>query len=217
MRKPYGKLIVILAAITLVTGGCQKKGNTVETDASTEAVVTESATAREPISEETWSWLVQTYKLLEANYETGQKLVEDGLATQTEDPEEVIAEAKRLLDYGEQCGKEDMMEEDGQDLLYDMVSASNRLMDLIEKNGGTAVTMDEAVGKETEAAPITEAATEKGKRQLRVQKQSRKHRNRHQMPHRKAQHSRMRQKARHRQTDSKEGADHAASQIKDQA
>ena len=155
MRKPYGKLIVILAAITLVTGGCQKKRNAVETDASTEAAATESATAREPISEETWSWLVQTYKLLEANYEIGQKLVEDGLATQTD-----VAEAKRLLDYGEQCGKEDMMEEDGQDLLYDMVSASNRLMDLIEKNGGTVVTMDEAVGKETEAAPITEAATE---------------------------------------------------------
>lgn len=160
MRKPYGKLILVLAAMALVTGGCQKKGNTVETDASTEAVVTESATAREPISEETWSWLVQTYKLLEANYETGQKLVEDGLATQTEDPEEVVAEAKRLLDYGEQCGKEDMMEEDGQDLLYDMVSASNRLMDLIEKNGGTAITMDEAIGKETEAALVTEAATE---------------------------------------------------------
>lgn len=160
MRKPYGKLILVLAAIALVTGGCQKKGNTVETDASTEAVVTENATAREPVSEETWSWLVQTYKLLEANYEIGQKLVEDGLATQTEDPEEVVAEAKHLLDYGEQCGKEDMMEEDGQDLLYDMVSASNRLMDLIEKNGGTAITMDEATGKETEAAPATEAATE---------------------------------------------------------
>ena len=51
------------------------------------------------------------------------------------------------------------MEEDGQDLLYDMVSASNRLMDLIEKNGGTAVTMDEAIGKETEAVSVTEAAT----------------------------------------------------------
>ena len=159
MRKPYGKLILVLAAMALVTGGCQKKENTGETDASTEVTVTESATVREPVSEETWSWLVQTYKLLEANYETGQKLVEDGLATQTEDPEEVVAEAKRLLDYGEQCGKEDMMEEDGQDLLYDMVSASNRLMDLIEKNGGTAVTMDEAIGKETEAAPVTEAAT----------------------------------------------------------
>lgn len=161
MRKPYGKLIVILAAITLVTGGCQKKGNTVETDASTEAAITESATAREPISEETWSWLVQTYKLLEANYEPGQKLVEDGLATQTEDPEEIIAEAKRLLEYGDtMCYKDDMTEEDGQDLLYDMVSVSNRLMDLIEKNGSTAITMDEAVGKETEAAPVTEAATE---------------------------------------------------------
>ena len=159
MRKPYGKLILVLAAMALVTGGCQKKENTVETDTSTEVTVTESATAREPVAEETWSWLVQTYKLLEANYETGEKLVEDGLATQTEDPEEVVAEAKCLLDYGEQCGKEDMMEEDGQDLLYDMVSASNRLMDLIEKNGGTAVTMDEAIGKETEAAPVTEAAT----------------------------------------------------------
>jgi len=142
--------------MALVTGGCQKKGSAVETNASTEAAVTESTTAREPVSEETWSWLVQTYKLLEANYETGQKLVEDGLATQTEDPEEVVAEAKRLLDYGEQCGKEDMLEEDGQDLLYDMVSASNRLMDLIEKNGGTAVTMDEAISKETEAAIKTE-------------------------------------------------------------
>lgn len=163
MRKPYRKLILVLAAMALVTGGCQKKVNTVETDTSTEAVVTESATAREPVSEETWSWLVQTYKLLEANYEIGQKLVEDGLATQTEDPEEVVAEAKRLLDYGEQCGKEDMVEEDGQDLLYDMVSASNRLMDLIEKNGGTVVTMDEAVGKETEgeaAAPGAETEQE---------------------------------------------------------
>ena len=159
MRKPYGRLILVLAAMALVAGGCQKKGSAVETNASTEAAVTESATAMEPVSEETWSWLVQTYKLLEANYETGQKLVEDGLATQTEDPEEVVAEAKRLLDYGEQCGKEDMMEEDGQDLLYDMVSASNRLMDLIEKNGGTAVTMDEAIGKETEAVSVTEAAT----------------------------------------------------------
>ena len=156
MRKPYRRLILVLAAMALVTGGCQKKGSAVETNASTEAAVTESTTAREPISEETWSWLVQTYKLLEANYETGQKLVEDGLATQTEDPEEVVAEAKRLLDYGEQCGKEDMLEEDGQDLLYDMVSASNRLMDLIEKNGGTAVTMDEAISKETEAAIKTE-------------------------------------------------------------
>lgn len=156
MRKPYRRLILVLAAMALVTGGCQKKGSAVETNASTEAAVTESTTAREPISEETWSWLVQTYKLLEANYETGQKLVEDGLATQTEDPEEVVAEAKRLLDYGEQCGKEDMLEEDGQGLLYDMVSASNRLMDLIEKNGGTAVTMDEAISKETEAAIKTE-------------------------------------------------------------
>ena len=67
MRKPYGKLILVLAAMALVTGGCQKKENTVETDASTEVTVTESATAREPVSEETWSWLVQTYKLLEAN------------------------------------------------------------------------------------------------------------------------------------------------------
>ena len=156
MRKPYRRLILVLAAMALVTGGCQKKGSAVETNASTEAAVTESTTAREPVSEETWSWLVQTYKLLEANYETGQKLVEDGLDTQTEDPEEVVAEAKRLLDYGEQCGKEDMLEEDGQDLLYDMVSASNRLMDLIEKNGGTAVTMDEAISKETEAAIKTE-------------------------------------------------------------
>ena len=156
MRKPYRRLILVLAAMALVTGGCQKKGSAVETNASTEAAVTESTTAREPISEETWSWLVQTYKLLEANYETGQKLVEDGLATQTEDPEEVVAEAKRLLDYGEQCGNEDLLEEDGQDLLYDMVSASNRLMDLIEKNGGTAVTMDEAISKETEAAIKTE-------------------------------------------------------------
>lgn len=156
MRKPYGKLILVLAAMALVTGGCQKKGNTVETGASTEAVVTESATAREPVSEETWSWLVQTYKLLEANYETGQKLVEDGLATQTENPKEVIAEAKRLLDYGDQCGKEDTMEADAQDLLYDMVNASNRLMDLIEKNGGTVVTMDE-VSKEATAS-VAEAA-----------------------------------------------------------
>lgn len=161
MRKPYGKLILVLAVMALVTGGCQKKGNAMETDASTEAAVTESVTASEPVSEETWSWLVQTYQLLRANYENGQQLVENGLATQTEDPEEVIAEAKRLLDYGEQCGKEDMMEEDGQDLLYDMVNASNRLMDLIEKNGGTVVTMDEVIGGEAAAAPVTEAATEK--------------------------------------------------------
>ena len=104
MRKPYGKLILVLAAMALVTGGCQKKGNAMETDASTEAAVTESVTTSEPVSEETWSWLVQTYQLLSANYENGQQLVENGLATQTEDPEEVIAEAKRLLDYGEQCG-----------------------------------------------------------------------------------------------------------------
>ena len=208
MRKPYGKLILALAAMALVTGGCQKKGNAVETDASTEVAVTESATAREPVSEETWSWLVQTYKLLEANYETGQKLVEDGLATQTEDPEEVVAEAKRLLDYGEQCGKEDMMEEDGQDLLYDMVSASNRLMDLIEKNGGAAVTMDEAIGKQKLRLSQKQRQKRKGKRQHRAQKLRRKHRNQRRM---------QRRKARHRQTDSKEGADHAASQIKDQA
>ena len=156
MRKHYRKLIVILAALAMVTGGCQKKENVVETNASTEVAVTESATAREPVSEETWQWLVQTYKLLAANYENGSQLVESGLATQTENPEEVIAEAKRLLDYGEQCGKEDMMEADAQDLLYDMVNASNRLMDLIEKNGGTVVTMDE-VSKEATAS-VAEAA-----------------------------------------------------------
>lgn len=156
MRKHYRKLIVILAAMALVTGGCQKKENVVETNVSTEVAVTESATAREPVSEETWQWLVQTYKLLAANYTTGKQLVEDGLATQTENPEEVIAEAKRLLDYGDQCGKEDTMEADAQDLLYDMVSASNRLMDLIEKNGGKVVTMDE-VSKEATAS-VAEAA-----------------------------------------------------------
>lgn len=156
MRKHYRKLIVILAALAMVTGGCQKKENVVETNASTEVAVTESATAREPVSEETWQWLVQTYKLLAANYENGSQLVESGLATQTENPEEVIAEAKRLLDYGEQCGKEDTTEADAQDLLYDMVSASNRLMDLIEKNGGKVVTMDE-VSKEATAS-VAEAA-----------------------------------------------------------
>lgn len=157
MRRHYRKLIVILAALAMVTGGCQKKENAVETNASTEAIVTESATAREPVSEETWQWLVQTYKLLAANYENGRQLVESGLATQTENPEEVIAEAKRLLDYGEQCGKEDTMEADAQDLLYDMVSASNRLMDLIEKNGGKVVTMDEVNSKEATAS-VAEAA-----------------------------------------------------------
>ena len=100
---------------------------------------------------------MQTYKLLAANYENGSQLVESGLATQTENPEEVIAEAKRLLDYGEQCGKEDMMEADAQDLLYDMVNASNRLMDLIEKNGGKVVTMDEVNSKEATAS-VSEAA-----------------------------------------------------------
>ena len=157
MRKHYRKLIVILAALAMVTGGCQKKKNAVETNASTEVAVTESATAREPVSEETRQWLVQTYKLLAANYENGSQLVESGLATQTENPEEVIAEAKRLLDYGEQCGKEDMMEADAQDLLYDMVNASNRLMDLIEKNGGKVVTMDEVNSKEATAS-VAEAA-----------------------------------------------------------
>lgn len=157
MRKHYRKLIMILAALAMVTGGCQKKENVVETNASTEVAVTESATAREPVSEETWQWLVQTYKLLAANYENGSQLVESGLATQTENPEEVIAEAKRLLDYGEQCGKEDMMEADAQDLLYDMVNASNRLMDLIEKNGGKVVTMDEVNSKEATAS-VAEAA-----------------------------------------------------------
>ena len=157
MRKHYRKLIMILAALAMVTGGCQKKENVVETNASTEVAVTDSATAREPVSEETWQWLVQTYKLLAANYENGSQLVESGLATQTENPEEVIAEAKRLLDYGEQCGKEDMMEADAQDLLYDMVNASNRLMDLIEKNGGKVVTMDEVNSKEATAS-VAEAA-----------------------------------------------------------
>lgn len=157
MRKHYRKLIVLLAAMTLATSGCQKKEDTVETNVSTEAVETESTAAREPVSEETWQWLVQTYKLLAANYETGNQLVESGLATQTENPEEVIAEAKRLLDYGEQCGKEDMMEADAQDLLYDMVNASNRLMDLIEKNGGKVVTMDEVNSKEATAS-VAEAA-----------------------------------------------------------
>lgn len=157
MRKHYRKLIVILAALAMVTGGCQKKENVVETNASTEVAVTESATAREPVSEETWQWLVQTYKLLAANYTTGKQLVESGLATQTENPEEVIAEAKRLLDHGDQCGKEDTMEADAQDLLYDMVSASNRLMDLIEKNGGKVVTMDEVNSKEATAS-VAEAA-----------------------------------------------------------
>lgn len=157
MRRHYRKLIVILAALAMVTGGCQKKENAVETNASTEVAVTESVTAREPVSEETWQWLVQTYKLLAANYENGRQLVESGLATQTENPEEVIAEAKRLLDYGEQCGKEDTTEADAQDLLYDMVSASNRLMDLIEKNGGKVVTMDEVNSKEATAS-VAEAA-----------------------------------------------------------
>ena len=159
MRKHYRKLIVLLAAMTLATSGCQKKEDTVETNVSTEAVETESAAAREPVSEETWQWLVQTYKLLAANYETGNQLVESGLATKTENPEEVIAEAKRLLDYGDQCGKEDTMEADAQDLLYDMVNASNRLMDLIEKNGGTVVTMDDINGGETATAPAVEAST----------------------------------------------------------
>lgn len=157
MRRPYGKLIVILAAIAIVTGGCQKKENAVETNASTAVAVTESAAVKEQVSEETWQWLVQTYKLLAANYENGRQLMESGLATQTENPEEVIAEAKRLLDYGEQCGKEDTMEADAQDLLYDMVSASNRLMDLIEKNGGKVVTMDEVNSKEATAS-VAEAA-----------------------------------------------------------
>ena len=39
MRKPYGKLILVLAAMALATGGCQKKGNAVETNASTEVTV----------------------------------------------------------------------------------------------------------------------------------------------------------------------------------
>lgn len=50
-----------------------------------------------------------------------------------------------------------MMEADAQDLLYDMVNASNRLMDLIEKNGGKVVTMDEVNSKEATAS-VAEAA-----------------------------------------------------------
>lgn len=148
MRKKYlGIMMVISASLCLMTG-CKSNEPAVET---TEAAVaaTESVSLHEPVTDETWEWLLQTYQLLEANYPTGKQLVDSGMASATEAPEEITAEAQRLLSYGEQCGHEDLTEEDGQELLYEMVEASNNLMDMIEANGGTVTSLDDLKAQET--------------------------------------------------------------------
>ena len=148
MRRKYMGIAVAVSASLCLMTGCKNNETTVET---TEAVATiaESVSSREPVSDETWAWLLQTYQLLEANYPAGKQLVDNGMASATEAPEEITAEAQRLLSYGEQCGHEDLTEEDGQELLYEMVEASNNLMDMIEANGGTITSLEDIRAQET--------------------------------------------------------------------
>lgn len=148
MRKKYFGIMTVLALSLSMMAGCQRKEVTAETTMATEAA-TENTTLYEPVTDETWEWLLQTYQLLEANYPAGKQLVDSGMASATEAPEEITAEAQRLLSYGEQCGREDLTEEDGQELLYEMVEASNNLMDMIEANGGTVTSLDDIRAQET--------------------------------------------------------------------
>lgn len=162
MRRKYMCIMAAAGAAICLTTGCKNNETTVET---TEAVtaIAESVAVREPVTDETWAWLLQTYQLLEANYPVGKQLVDTGMASATEAPEEITAEAQRLLSYGEQCGHEDLTEEDGQELLYEMVEASNNLMDMIEANGGTVISLDDIQAQETaenaegETSEITES------------------------------------------------------------
>ena len=144
MRKK--KLLMIGMSLLMAANiaGCQKK------NAGDEATVAESVAASEnvsedytPVTEETWNNLGETYSMIKYNYDIAKKLLDAGNTDATENPEEIVAEAERLIKYGETCGKEDMTEAAGKDLLYELVNSATDLVGMINQNGGTALTMEE--------------------------------------------------------------------------
>lgn len=159
MRRKYLLTISAMALSLCVLSGCHNAQNvTSETTATAETA--KSIALSEPVSDETWQWLVQTYQLMDANYPVGNQIIADGIVENLDDAKEVTAEAQRLLTYGTQCGREDLTEEAAQELLYEMISACDNLTNMITANGGTMITMDAILAQEETANPAMDTEVE---------------------------------------------------------
>lgn len=151
MRK---RIAILGIAMILCLGGCQ--GARPQETSALEVTIPETSAApteaEEYVSDEDWDALVRAYRILERNFTNAEDILLSGQATGSDNPEEVVATARELLEYGKTCGKEDLLSSEADELLADMVDAADGMLSMIERSGGTVITEQEAGNTEAAAA-----------------------------------------------------------------
>lgn len=160
MKAKRGIFIAALAAV-LIAGAFASKTLLAQKEPET-VVESQQETMQEPetspeatkaleyVTDENWDAMVRVYRIIADNYDTAKDLVASG----QEDPSGTVKKAAELIEYGKECGRDNLLNQEAEEVLRDMVDTADSLLALIEAGGGEVAV--ESGTDETENAEITE-------------------------------------------------------------
>lgn len=180
MRVKRGSVLAALAAVMMMSG-CGLKAfmntDTPEKEAKkTQETIQETETAPENteaveyVTDENWEAMVRVYQIIMDNYGTAESLVASG----QEDPSGSVEKAAELIEYGKNCERDSLLDQEAGEVLLEMVDTAGKMLDLIKKGGGEIVEIaepadDSSGGSEeagstdsSEGAEVTEGLEDPG-------------------------------------------------------
>ena len=149
MRVKRGSVLAALAA-AMVMSGCGLKAF-MDTDApekeakKTQETIQETETAPENteameyVTDENWEAMVRVYQIIMDNYGTAESLVASG----QEDASGTVEKAAELIEYGKNCERDSLLDQEAGEVLIEMVDTADKMLDLIKKGGGEIVEITE--------------------------------------------------------------------------
>lgn len=156
MKTSKGAIIAVLTLIAVVGGFAAaeflkqpakelEQPTEAQTEVQTEAETPPEATeALEYVTDENWDTMVHVYHIIMANNTMAEELVKNG---QT-DPNDVMKRANEIIEFGKGCERENLLNQEAEEVLHDMVDVADDMLALIKEGGGEIVEIPTT--KETE-------------------------------------------------------------------
>ncbi len=133
---------VAIGGVALMVAACSsgKTDKKAETTAATQAVqetetAPEDTEALEYVTDENWETMVHVYRIIMDNYDTAKDLVASG----QEDPSDVVQRADDIIEFGKSCERDNLLNQEAEEVLYDMVDTADGMLKLIKDGGGEIV------------------------------------------------------------------------------
>ncbi len=104
----------------------------------------EATQAVEYVTDENWDAMVHVYQIIMDHYDTAESLVASG----QEDPSGIVEKAGEIIEYGKNCERGNLLNQEAEKVLYDMVDTADGMLTLIKAGGGEIIEISAA--EETE-------------------------------------------------------------------